>query len=400
LHASEHVLRRRATGRKLFHSVGGPTDAGRQGRGKSFIDFAAVRRQFRLHLCVEGAWPGVGGYMQLSEIQAMARKALEEAAAAGTEAELEAVRARYLGRKGRIPALLRELGKAPPELRPQAGRELNRLKAELAELIRQRTAELRRKGEEQRFFDYTLPGDWRGLGTRHPVNRVIVEVVAIFRRLGFAVAEGPDVETEYHNFDALNTPADHPSRDIQDTFYLPGGGLLRTHTSPVQIRYMETHRPPVRVVAPGRCYRRDTPDATHSTNFHQVEGLYVDGRVSLSDLKSDLAFFARELMGAGVRVRFRPHFFPFTEPSVEVDFSCHVCGGRGCRLCKQSGWIEIAGAGMVHPKVLSAVGYDTGKYTGYAFGMGIERIAMILYGVDDIRLFYENDRRFLQQFGW
>lgn len=337
--------------------------------------------------------------LDINRIEDLREEALQMAQFAADETALQAVRLYYLGRKGEIPRLLKQLGSLPPDQRPAVGRALNRLKEELSELIAERAEELKRVGRRTRFFDYTLPGEWRGLGTTHPISKVIEQVVAIFRRLGFTVAEGPDIETEYYNFDALNTPADHPSRDVQDTFYLEGGELLRTHTSPVQVRYMEAHRPPVRIVAAGRCYRRDTPDATHSTNFHQVEGLYVDERVSLADLKSDLAFFARELMGAGVQVRFRPHFFPFTEPSVEVDFSCRWCGGKGCRICKQSGWLEIAGAGMVDPAVLAAVDYDAEKFSGYAFGMGIERIAMILYGVDDIRLFYENDRRFLEQFG-
>jgi phenylalanyl-tRNA synthetase alpha chain len=216
--------------------------------------------------------------------------------------------------------------------------------------------------------------------------------------MGFTVADGPDIETEYHNFDALNTPADHASRDTQDTFYLASGELLRTQTSPVQIRVMEKQPPPVRIIAPGRCYRRDTTDATHSANFHQIEGLYVDRQVSMADLKGDLTYFAQQLMGPDVRLRFRPHFFPFTEPSVEYDFSCHVCGGKGCRVCKQSGWIEISGAGMVNPKVFETVGYDPEQWTGYAFGMGVERIAMILFGIPDIRMLYENDARFLEQF--
>jgi phenylalanyl-tRNA synthetase alpha chain len=227
---------------------------------------------------------------------------------------------------------------------------------------------------------------------------VIQDVIRIFGRLGFTVADGPDVETRYHNFEALNTPDHHPSLDARDTFWFASGKCLRTQTSPVQIRVMQSQRPPVRIITPGRCYRRDTTDATHSANFHQVEGLYVDRQVSLADLKGCLAFFAREMMGPRVKVRFRPHFFPFTEPSVECDFSCHVCGGTGCRVCKHSGWIEIAGAGMVDPRVFRKVGYNPDQVTGYAFGMGVERIAMIKYGVWDIRLFYENDIRFLKQF--
>ena len=243
-----------------------------------------------------------------------------------------------------------------------------------------------------------MPGRWPRQGRLHPITQLIDRTSAIFRRMGFVVADGPDIETEYYNFDALNTPPDHVSRDLGDTFYLPGGLLLRTQTSAVQARYMEQRQPPVRIVCPGRCYRRDTTDATHSANFHQIEGLYVDAKVSLADLKSDIDHFARELMGPAVKSRFRAHFFPFTEPSVEVDFSCHMCGGTGCRVCKQSGWIEIMGAGMVDPNVFQMAGYDPENVTGYAFGMGIERLAMILFGIDDIRRLYENDVRYLAQF--
>ena len=244
----------------------------------------------------------------------------------------------------------------------------------------------------------TLPGTWPLQGRRHPISRIIERSIEIFRAAGFIVAEGPDLEDEFHNFDALNTPKIHPSRDPQDTFYLKSGQLLRTHTSPVQIRYMENHPPPVRIIAPGRAYRRDTTDATHSASFHQIEGLYVDKQVSLANLKADIQYYLSNLMERPVNIRMRPHFFPFTEPSVELDFSCHVCGGKGCRVCKNSGWIEIAGAGMVDPNVFKAAGYDPEQVTGYAFGMGVERLAMILYGVPDIRMLYENDLRFLAQF--
>lgn len=337
--------------------------------------------------------------MEVAELKALKEAALAEVAAARDLSALETARARYLGRKGRIPAIMEGLRELPAERRREVGRLANELKAALQEAVARRRAELERAAAQQAaWFDPTLPGRWRGLGTRHPISQIIERATDIFASLGFTVAEGPDIETVYHNFDALNTPEDHPSRDPQDTFYLEDGHLLRCHTSPVQIRYMEAHAPPVRIIAPGRCYRRDTPDATHSANFHQIEGLFVSERVSLADLKGDLAYFARELMGPRVKVRFRPHFFPFTEPSVEVDFSCHACGGSGCRVCKQSGWIEIAGAGMVHPNVFRAVGYDPEAVTGYAFGMGIERIAMVLYDIHDIRLFYENDVRFLRQF--
>jgi phenylalanyl-tRNA synthetase alpha chain len=253
----------------------------------------------------------------------------------------------------------------------------------------------------------TLPGRRRGKGYQHPVTQVMEESVAIFRRLGFIVADGPDLEDVWHNFDALNAPQDHPSRAVTDTFYFdlehndfldPATMILRTQTSPVQIRAMQSQKPPVRIVCPGRCYRRDTPDATHGMSFHQIEGLYIDKNVSMADLKGTLAYYAREMFGSNVKIRFRPHFFPFTEPSVEWDASCMACGGKGCKICKGSGWIEISGAGMVNPEVLKAVGYDPEELTGYAFGMGIERIAMIKYGINDLRLLYENDARFLQQF--
>ena len=338
--------------------------------------------------------------MKASDIIQLKVQALEEAKVARTAADLEAVRVRYLGRKGLLPAIMEGMKDLPPGERPEAGKRANELKQELNAALDSAKAALQDAGTAggAQRFDPTLPGLWRGPGSRHPVTQVIEETIRIFGMLGFTVADGPDIETEYHNFDALNTPADHPSRDTQDTFWLSAGTLLRTQTSPVQIRVMESRRPPVRIIAPGRCYRRDTTDATHSANFHQIEGLYVDRHVSLADLKGDITFFAHQMMGKDVKVRFRPHFFPFTEPSVEYDFSCHVCGGKGCRVCKQSGWIEISGAGMVDPNVFKLAGYDPEKVTGYAFGMGIERLAMILFGIDDIRRLYENDVRYLAQF--
>ncbi|MBI2440374.1 MAG: phenylalanine--tRNA ligase subunit alpha [Lentisphaerae bacterium] len=339
--------------------------------------------------------------MKAAEILALKETALAEARAAGTSAQLEQVRIKYLGRKGCLPKIMEGLKEAPPAERPAMGRYANELKQELSELLETRrdalaSATAATSGAAE-VFDPTLPGRWRALGARHPISRVIEDAIRIFDTLGFSVADGPDIETEYHNFDALNTPEDHPARDTQDTFWLESGQLLRTQTSPVQIRVMESRPPPVRVIAAGRCYRRDTTDATHSANFHQIEGLYVNTRVSLADLKGDLTWFAQRLMGPEVKVRFRPHFFPFTEPSVEYDFSCHLCRGKGCRMCKQSGWIEISGAGMVNPKVFAKVGYDPEAVTGYAFGLGVERLAMIRYGLDDIRLLYDNDKRFLEQ---
>ncbi len=338
--------------------------------------------------------------MNAKEIADLKTAALQAAQAAADAAALEAVRIQYLGRNGRLPEIMKGLKDVPPAERPEVGRLANELKNELQAVINRRSAELQAGGEaaDRRTFDYSLPGRWRGLGSRHLISQIIERVSQIFRNIGFTVADGPDIETVFNNFDALNHAPTHPARDVRDTFYLREDLLLRTHTSPVQVRYMLGRPPPVRIIAPGRCYRRDTTDATHSANFHQVEGLYVDRRVSLADLKGDLDYFARELMGPNVRARFRPHFFPFTEPSVEVDFSCHVCGGKGCRVCKHSGWIEIAGAGMVNPNVFTAVGYDPDEVTGYAFGMGVERIAMILFGIGDIRMLYENDTRFLEQF--
>jgi len=338
--------------------------------------------------------------MKVADILQLKERALAEAAAAADPAGIEAVRIKYLGRKGLLPEIMKGLKNADQADRPEIGRQANLFKEEIQTALhaRREETEAATRARDEKAFDYTLPGRWQRLGSTHPISRMTEHIVSIFRALGFTVAEGPDVETVYHNFDALNHPPEHPARDERDTFYLADGSVLRTHTSPVQVRYMRQHPPPVRIVAPGRCYRRDTPDATHSANFHQVEGLYVDRGVSLAQLKADLHYFAKKLLGPDAGIRFRPHFFPFTEPSVEVDFSCHVCHGKGCRVCKQSGWIEIMGAGMVDPNVFTAVGYDPDAVTGYAFGMGVERIAMILYGIQDIRLLYENDARFLAQF--
>ncbi len=338
--------------------------------------------------------------MKAQDILDLKSKAIEECHNAGSSEELEAIRIKFLGRNGLLQEIMKGLKGAEPSERPAMGRAANELKQELGANIgscRDLLGAAKSGGKKRVAFDYTLPGRWHGRGARHPISAVIEDAVRIFASLGFTVADGPDIETEYYNFDALNTPADHPSRDTQDTFWLESGELLRTQTSPVQIRVMEQQKPPVRIIAPGRCYRRDTTDATHSANFHQIEGLYVDENVSMADLKGDITYFARKMMGPEVKVRFRPHFFPFTEPSVEYDFSCHVCKGAGCRVCKNSGWIEISGAGMVHPRVFGFVGYDSEKTTGYAFGMGVERIAMIKYGINDIRLLYDNDIRFLEQ---
>ncbi len=340
--------------------------------------------------------------MDIVELNKLKDEAIASISAATDNDAVEAIRIKYLGRKGLLPALMKGMKDVEPSERAAMGIAANELKNAVIDGVARRKSELSATDEPKQAasFDYSLPGRWQRIGSMHPITMIIEEAIRIFGKLGFIVAEGPDVETAYNNFEALNTPAHHPSQDERDTFWLHTGELLRTQTSPVQIRTMKEQKPPVRIITPGRCYRRDTTDATHSANFHQIEGLYIesDRKVSLADLKSTMAYFAQEMMGDQVKVRFRPHFFPFTEPSVECDFTCHVCGGSGCRVCKQSGWIEIAGAGMVDPRVLERVGYDPEITSGFAFGMGIERIAMIKYGVNDIRLLYENDMRFLSQF--
>ncbi|MDD4817693.1 MAG: phenylalanine--tRNA ligase subunit alpha [Victivallaceae bacterium] len=319
-------------------------------------------------------------------------------AAAQTSAAIEEVRVRLIGRKGVLTSLTRDMGAAAPEERRAIGQAFNRAKNELQNMLTAAEERLGSGGAKADAIDVTLPGRAWAHGHKHPVTRIIDECVTIFRRMGFIVAEGPELETVHHCFDALNAPPDHPSRSPSDTFYLPDGRLLRTQTSTVQIRAMESQEPPVRIIAPGRCFRRDTPDATHGMNFHQCEGLYIDRDVSMADLKSVLQNLAWELFGKNVSIRLRPHFFPFTEPSVEYDFSCIMCGGKGCPVCKQSGYIEIAGAGMVDPNVLRNVGYDPEIWSGYAFGIGMERLAMLRHRIGDLRNLYENDVRFLRQF--
>lgn len=340
--------------------------------------------------------------MTLAELEQAKAECLKEIAAAADAAAVEALRVKYVGRNGSIPALIKAMKDVPKEERPAFGKAVQAWKAEAEAALQQVKGQGEGEGKKVEA-DLTLPGRWWGLGVKHPLSRVIEESAAIFGRLGFTVADGPELENRFNNFTALNTPPHHPSQDRTDTFWFGEDCLLRTQTSPVQIRTMMSNKPPIRVICPGRTYRRDTTDATHSANFHQIEGLYVDTMpnkpVSLADLKSVLSYFAKEMMGDGVTVRFRPHFFPFTEPSVEVDFTCHVCKGKGCNVCKQSGWIEVAGAGMVDPRVFKHVGYDPEKVSGYAFGFGVERIAMIKYGIPDIRWLYENDIRFLSQLG-
>jgi phenylalanyl-tRNA synthetase alpha chain len=334
-------------------------------------------------------------------VEAVAGEARAAIGGAASSSELESLRVKYLGRSGALTQILKSLGTLPAEERPLVGAAANEAKRELESLLDARLAEAleaeRRRQRERARPDLTLPGRRPARGSLHPLTRVRDEIVRVFMGLGFSVAEGPQIETDFYNFEALNIPRDHPARDMQDTFYLSHDTLLRTHTSPVQIRTMRAQAPPVRIIVPGVVYRRDA-DITHSPMFHQVEGLAVDVNVTMADLKGTLELFARELFGARSKIRFRPSFFPFTEPSAEVDVVCFLCGGDGCRVCKQSGWLEILGSGMVHPNVLRNVGYDPEAVTGWAFGMGIERIAMLKYGVDDIRLFFENDLRFLEQF--
>ncbi len=336
----------------------------------------------------------------LEQLTAKARDAIEKA---DSLQALDAVRVGYLGKKGSLTALLKGLGKLPPEQRREAGQAINEAKRALAALIEARREQLEAEAVAARLaaetVDVTLPGRRQSLGALHPVTRTIERITALWAELGFAVAEGPEIEDDYHNFEALNIPAHHPARAMHDTFYFDAHRLLRTHTSPVQIRVMEQERPPLRIIAPGRVYRCDS-DLTHSPMFHQVEGLVVDEAVTFADLKGALdqflqAFFEQE----DLATRFRPSYFPFTEPSAEVDIQCVICGGEGCRVCSHTGWLEVMGCGMVHPEVFRHVGIDSEAFTGYAFGLGVERLAMLRYGVNDLRLFFENDLRFLRQFG-
>jgi phenylalanyl-tRNA synthetase alpha chain len=319
-------------------------------------------------------------------------------AGAGSAEEVERLRVELLGRKGRLTGILRGLGQLPGDQRPRVGAEANRVKELLATRLDGRAAELRPRSAGGERVDLTLPGRARWRGATHPITQVVDEVCEIFRDLGFARVRGPEVETVEYNFTKLNTPLDHPAADMHDTFYLREGVVLRTHTSPVQARVMERYEPPVRVVVPGMVYRRDPFDASHAPAFEQIEGLAVDEGITFADLKATLAEFARRFFGRETRTRFRPSFFPFTEPSAEVDVSCQLCAGAGCAACKRTGWMEIMGAGMVDPAVFEAVGYDPERYTGFAFGMGPGRIALQRYGIPDIRLLYESDVRFLEQF--
>ncbi len=336
------------------------------------------------------------------QIKALREEAMQELQALSTPAELEEFRVKVMGKKGSLTGLLRGMGALPAEERPVMGQLVNQVRAELEEALEARANAVQSAQQTARLaaekLDVTMPGKHERKGGLHPLNIVLEDLLDIFQSMGFDVVDGPEVETDYYNFEALNLPADHPARDMQDTFYLNPHLLLRTQTSAAQIRTMENRQPPIRMVCPGRVYRADEVDATHSPVFHQVEGLVVDKGITMCDLKGVLEQFAHEIYGPDTKVKFRPSFFPFTEPSVEVDVSCSECGGKGCRVCKGSGWIEILGAGMVHPNVLRGCGIDPEVYSGFAFGIGLDRLTTTRYKISDIRLLFENDQRFLEQF--
>ena len=336
---------------------------------------------------------------QLEEIRESAKSQLSKAASL---AELDTLRVKYLGKKGELTAILNQMGKLSAEERPIIGQLANEIRADLEASIAESVEDIKQKLLEQKLksekIDVTLPAKKQSLGHKHPLSIVLDEVKDIFFGMGFSIASGPEVEWDYYNFEALNIPENHPARDTQDTFYITEKMLLRTQTSPCQIRVMENQKPPIRIIAPGRVYRSDAVDATHSPLFHQIEGLVVDKGITMADLKGNLESFAKRLYGEQTKIRLRPHHFPFTEPSCEIDVSCFRCGGKGCPMCKGEGWIEILGAGMVHPKVLRNCGIDPDVYSGFAFGLGLERLVMFRFNIDDMRLLYENDVRFLNQF--
>lgn len=336
------------------------------------------------------------------KLEAILNEAKEKLSAMSDPKAIEDARIKYLGKKGELTSILRSMGGLDPEERKVIGKKANEARAEIENLIDSAKNKAQSAGQKIKFqsekIDVTEPGADMPLGAEHPITKTINEISQIFMNMGFSIAEGPEVETVFFNFDALNAAPNHPSRDLSDTFYINDDTVLRTQTSPVQVRTLLDQSPPIKVISPGRCFRTDTPDATHSPMFHQVEGLLVDEGVTMGDLKGTLNSFIKHMFGNDVKTKFRPHFFPFTEPSAEVDMSCFKCGGKGCRVCKGSGWIEILGCGMVHPNVLKVGKLDTEKYTGFAFGMGVERIAMLKHGIEDIRLFYENDMRFIEQF--
>lgn len=336
---------------------------------------------------------------QLRAISERAANALKEVK---TQSELEELRVAYLGKKGELTSILKQMGKLSAEERPAMGQLANAVRSEIEAKIAEKTALIKKAEQDKKLeketLDISLPGKKGKKGGLHPLNTVLKDMINIFQSMGFDVVDGPEIETEYYNFEALNVPADHPARDMQDTFYVGDGLILRSQTSATQIRTMENRKPPIRMICPGRVYRADDVDATHSPVFHQIEGLVVDKGITMCDLKGTLEQFAREIYGSDTKVKFRPSFFPFTEPSVEVDVSCSECGGKGCRVCKGSGWIEILGAGMVHPRVLERCGIDPEEYSGFAFGIGLDRLTTTRYKISDIRLLFENDIRFLSQF--
>ncbi|MCL2035190.1 MAG: phenylalanine--tRNA ligase subunit alpha [Oscillospiraceae bacterium] len=335
----------------------------------------------------------------LNQIEQQAIEALESAK---SEQEIDGLRVKYLGKKGELTGILKQMGGLPAEERPLIGQLANIVREKIGAKISERFAEMKSESVKARLsleaIDVTMPGKREAMGKRHPISLVLDDITEIFLGMGFKVAEGPEVELGYYNFDVLNIPKDHPARDTQDTFYINDEVILRPQTSPVQVRVMNRQKPPIRIIAPGRVYRSDAVDATHSPLFHQVEGLVIDKAITMADLKGTLELFAKMLYGNDMVVRFRPHYFPFTEPSAEMDAMCFVCQGEGCRLCKGEGWIEILGCGMVHPKVLKNCGIDPCEYAGFAFGMGLERVVMRRYAIDDLRLFFDNDERFLNQF--
>ena len=331
-------------------------------------------------------------------IEQIHQEALNELKTASETEDVQALSVQYLGRKGIITSFLRNISTLPPEKRPEAGKKANETKKALDKLFKDALKGLKSASADTNdYIDVSLPGRTLHAGSAHPITQISSLICNIFTNLGFDIVEGPEVETDYYNFEALNIPKNHPARDMQDTFYISDNLVLRTHTSPVQIRTMEKQSPPVRIIAPGKVYRCDS-DITHTPMFHQVEGLLVDENVSFGDLKGTLTTFVHRMFDDQISLRFRPSFFPFTEPSAEVDILCVMCRGKGCRVCSQTGWIEVLGAGMVHPALFENVGYDASRFTGFAFGMGIDRIAMLKYGIDDIRKYFDNDLRFLRQF--
>lgn len=336
------------------------------------------------------------------QLKAISQKAAEALGKVSAPQELEELRIAFLGKKGELTSILKQMGKLSAEERPAMGQLANSVRNEIEQKIVEKAAAIKAAGQKKKLesesLDVTLPGKHTAKGGLHPLNIVLEDMINIFQSMGFDVVDGPEVETEYYNFEALNVSSDHPARDMQDTFYVGDGLILRSQTSATQIRTMENRKPPIRMICPGRVYRADEVDATHSPVFHQIEGLVVDKGITMCDLKGCLEQFAREIYGPETKVKFRPSFFPFTEPSVEVDVSCSECGGSGCRVCKGAGWIEILGAGMVHPNVLSGCGIDPEVYSGFAFGIGLDRLTTTRYKISDIRLLFENDLRFLSQF--